>query len=90
MHGVGGILGTILAGVFVAEKLGGSGYAEGVTMSSQLMTQTIGVVATFVWCAVMTLVLLKVTQALVGLRVTPEVETEGLDLAEHDERGYNL
>jgi ammonium transporter, Amt family len=90
VHGVGGILGTILAGVFVAEKLGGSGYAEGVTMSSQLMTQTIGVVATFVWCAVMTLVLLKVTQALVGLRVTPEVETEGLDLAEHDERGYNL
>ena len=90
VHGVGGILGTLLAGVFVAESWGGSGYAEGVTMASQLGTQAIGVVATLVWCAVVTFVLLKLTGALVGLRVTPEHETEGLDLSEHDERGYIL
>ena len=90
VHGVGGILGTMLAGVFVAERFGGSGYADGVTMGAQLTTQFTGVIATVAWCAVMTFILLKVTQAIVGLRVTPDVETEGLDLAEHDERGYIL
>lgn len=90
VHGVGGILGTLLAGVFVAEQFGGSGYAEGVTMMSQLTTQLIGVVATVLWCGVLTFVLLKLTQALVGLRVTTEAETEGLDVTEHDERGYIL
>jgi Amt family ammonium transporter len=90
VHGVGGILGTLLAGVFIAEQFGGVGYAEGVDMLAQMKTQLIGVVATMAWCGVLTFVLLKVTQALVGLRVAPEVETEGLDLAEHDERGYIL
>mgnify|MGYP003335074977 CR=1 FL=1 len=90
VHGVGGILGTMLAGVFISEQFGGAGFAEGVTMGSQLTTQAIGVVATVVWCAVATFVLLKLTQVLVGLRVTSDIETEGLDLAEHDERGYIL
>lgn len=90
VHGVGGILGTMLAGVFISEQFGGTGFAEGVTMGSQLTTQAIGVVATMVWCAIATFVLLKLTQALVGLRVTSDIETEGLDLAEHDERGYIL
>ncbi len=90
VHGVGGILGTLLAGVFAAEALGGVGYADGVTMSAQVGTQLIGVVATLIWCGIATWLLLKLTQALVGLRVAPEVETEGLDLAEHDERGYIL
>jgi Amt family ammonium transporter len=88
VHGVGGVLGTLLAGVFVAERFGGRGYAEGVSMGGQVMTQFIGVAATVLWCAGVTFVILKVTQALVGLRVSPEKETEGLDLAEHDERGY--
>ena len=59
-------------------------------MMSQVTTQLIGVVATVVWCGGATFVLLKITQGVVGLRVTPEIETEGLDLAEHDERGYIL
>ena len=90
VHGVGGILGTMLAGVFISEQFGGAGYAEGETMMSQLTTQAVGVVATLIWCAIGTFVLLKLTQAIVGLRVTQEIETEGLDLAEHDERGYIL
>jgi Amt family ammonium transporter len=90
VHGVGGALGTILAGVFVAEGLGGSGLAEGVTMSAQVTTQVIGVVATVVWCAIATFILLKLTGAIVGLRVEPDGETEGLDITEHDERGYIL
>ena len=59
-------------------------------MGSQLTTQAIGVLATAVWCGIATFVLLKVTQAVIGLRVEQQVETEGLDLAEHDERGYIL
>jgi len=90
VHGVGGILGTLLAGVFVAEGLGGAGYAEGMTMGSQLGVQALGVVATAVWCGVATWLLLKLTDAVVGLRVTPEIETGGLDIGEHDERGYIL
>jgi ammonium transporter, Amt family len=90
VHGVGGMLGTMLAGVFVAERFGGRGYAEGIGLADQLVTQAVGVLATVVWCAVGTFVLLKLTQVLVGLRVTPEQETDGLDLSEHDERGYIL
>jgi Amt family ammonium transporter len=90
VHGVGGILGTLLAGVFVSESLGGIGYAEGMNMGSQLLTQAVGVIATAVWCGVATWLLLKLTQAVVGLRVAPERETEGLDIGEHDERGYIL
>ena len=90
VHGVGGILGTILAAVFVSEKLGGSGYAEGVDMLTQLSIQLVGVAATIVWCGVMTLIVLKITRSLTGLRVSEDTETAGLDLAEHDERGYNM
>jgi Amt family ammonium transporter len=88
VHGVGGILGTILAGVFVAEQFGGTGYAEGVTMSSQLIVQLYGVLATTFWCGIMTLVLLLLTKKLVGLRITEDQENVGLDVSEHDERGY--
>lgn len=90
VHGVGGILGTLLAGVFVAESLGGAGLADGVSMASQVGVQVLGVVATIAWCGVLTFVLLKLTDATVGLRVAQEDETQGLDLAEHDERGYIL
>lgn len=88
VHGVGGILGTLLAGVVVSASLGGKGLAEGVTLGHQMLVQLVGVAAVGIYCAVLTFVLLKLTQALVGLRVAPETETEGLDLAEHDERGY--
>jgi Amt family ammonium transporter len=90
VHGVGGILGTLLAGVFVADSLGGAGYATGMSMGSQLLTQAVGVIATGLWCGLATWLLLRLTQAVVGLRVAPERETEGLDLGEHDERGYIL
>ena len=88
VHGVGGILGTIFAGVFVAEQFGGIGYAQGVTMSSQLIVQLYGVLATTFWCGIMTLVLLLLTKKLVGLRITEDQENVGLDVSEHDERGY--
>jgi Amt family ammonium transporter len=90
VHGVGGILGTLLAGVFAAEHLGGVGYADGVTMAQQVGVQAIGVIATVAWCGIMTFALLKLVGVFIQLRVSDEVETQGLDLSEHDERGYIL
>lgn len=90
VHGVGGALGTILCGVFVAESWGGAGYAEGMTMGSQLGVQFMGVAAVLVWTAVATWVALKIVQMLVGLRVDEDEETEGLDINQYDEKGYNL
>ncbi|MGR8948106.1 MAG: ammonium transporter [Gammaproteobacteria bacterium] len=90
VHGVGGILGTMLAAVFASENFGGVGYADGMSMGSQLGVQAIGVVATLVYCAIATFVILKVVSIFVGLRVEDEIETQGLDLSEHDERGYIL
>jgi Amt family ammonium transporter len=90
VHGVGGILGTFMAGIFAASSLGGVGYAEGVTMGSQLGVQVIGIVFTFAWTAVVTFIILKVVNAIIGLRVSDEDETQGLDITEHDERGYIL
>ena len=88
VHGVGGILGTFLAGVVVSSELGGKGLAEGVSLAHQIGVQLTGIVSIALYCGALTFVLLKVTQALVGLRVPPEIETEGLDVGEHDERGY--
>ncbi len=93
VHGVGGILGTLLAGVFASDQLGvfsGQGYAEGMTMGSQLGVQALGVVATFAYTAVITLILLKLLDAVMGLRVDSDAETQGLDIDQHDERGYDL
>ena len=90
VHGVGGILGTFLAGVFVSAELGGAGFAEGMTMGSQLMVQASGIVFTIAFTAVVTFVILKLVDVTLGLRVDPDQETEGLDLTQHDERGYIL
>jgi ammonium transporter, Amt family len=90
VHGVGGILGTLLAGVFVSASLGGVGFAGDMTMGRQVLVQLAGVVATAVWSGALTWVLLKLIDVLVGLRVSSEQETEGLDLVLHDENGYNL
>jgi Amt family ammonium transporter len=89
VHGVGGILGTLLAGVFVG-TLGGAGLAEGMSMGSQVWVQFVGVIATFAYCAVLSWVLLKVIDAVIGLRVSRDEETEGLDIVLHDETGYNI
>ncbi len=90
VHGVGGILGTLLAGIFVAAGLGGAGYAEGMTMGSQLGVQLTGVIAVIIFTVVATFGSLKLVDMLIGLRVTDEEETEGLDINQHDERGYIL
>ncbi len=90
VHGVGGILGTLLAGIFVSAGLGGVGFADGMNMGSQLGVQLTGVIVTIVFTAVATFVCLKIVDMLLGLRVTDEEETEGLDINQHDERGYIL
>lgn len=93
VHGVGGILGTMFAGIFASDQLGvfsGGGFAEGMTMTKQLGVQATGVAATLVYTAVLTYVILKVVSLLVPLRVSAEQETEGLDLVLHNERGYDL
>ena len=88
VHGVGGILGTLLTAVFASSALGGRGLQS--SMGEQFVTQLTGVVATVVWCAVVTILILKLVDRLVGLRVSAEEEMEGLDLTQHDERGYSL
>ena len=90
VHGIGGMTGTLLTAPLMAAELGGVGYGEGVTMASQFGVQFTGVAVTLVWSAVASIILVKITQALVGLRVRQEVETQGLDLTTHGEAGYNL
>ena len=91
VHGVGGILGTLLVGVFASSQLGifsGQGLAEGVTISQQLWVQFIGVASTFIYTAIVTLILLKVIDMVIGVRVNEDEEIEGLDVTQHEERGY--
>lgn len=94
VHAVGGIVGALLTGVFAATTLGvfsGQGLAEGVeTIGAQVMNQAIGVVVTVIYTAIVSFIILKVLDILIGLRVTEDEETEGLDVVLHDERGYNL
>ncbi len=90
VHGIGGIVGALLTGVFVDASLGGAGLADGVTIAKQLGIQAIGVGTTIVYCGVLSFIILKVIDAVIGLRVTPEEELEGLDLALHAEKAYNL
>ena len=89
VHGVGGALGTILAAVFVSAAWGGAGYADGVDLGSQLTVQVIGVVATGLYAAVVSYVLLKVIGMFSSLRVSAETEQQGLDIVQHGETGYN-
>ena len=93
VHGVGGILGTILAGIFASDQLGifsGQGLADGMTIASQVNIQLIGVLSTFAYTAVATYIILKVVDMMVGLRVSAEEEQQGLDIVSHEERGYDL
>ncbi|MBC8494186.1 MAG: ammonium transporter [Candidatus Thioglobus sp.] len=93
VHGVGGIIGTLMAAVFASSELGifsGQGLAEGMTIMSQLEVQAIGVVSTFVYTAIATYIILKVVDMMVGLRVSAEEEQQGLDIISHEERGYDL
>ena len=90
VHAVGGALGTILTGVFASNALGiFSGQAE-IDIAGQVARQAGGVVVVLLYTAAVTWIILKCTDALVGNRVSPEDETEGLDLVSHNERGYIL
>ncbi|MCC7464372.1 MAG: ammonium transporter [Gammaproteobacteria bacterium] len=89
VHGVGGVIGTLLTGVFAAGALGGAGYALPRGMLAQVGVQAVGILAAAAWCALITWIVLRVLGALPGgLRVSEEEETEGLDVALHGERGY--
>ena len=91
VHGIGGIIGALLTGVFCAPSLGGAGFADGISsIGAQVVAQGTGILATLVYTAVMSFIILKVLDLIIGLRVNEEEETEGLDIALHDERAYNL
>jgi Amt family ammonium transporter len=90
VHGVGGATGTLLAAVFASTALGGAGFAEGVSMGSQFGVQVMGVTAAIVWSAVVSLIIIKVTQAVCGLRVSDDQAIEGLDFTSHGEKGYHF
>lgn len=93
VHGVGGILGTLLTGIFSSQSLGifsGYGFADGITtMAGQCWVQFIGVLAVLAFTAIATFAILKLVNVIIGLRVTKEQEIEGLDIVLHEERGYN-
>ncbi len=90
VHGVGGILGTLLAGIFCSTQLGifsGNGFSDGIdSIGGQLMVQATGVLATFIYTLVATFIILKFVDMVVGLRVDGDEEIQGLDLVLHDER----
>ena len=90
VHGVGGLIGTFLTGILVSASFGGMGYPEKVTMGDQIVTQLAGIGATALWSGVLTWVLLKLVDAVAGMRVGADSETEGLDTVLHNEKGYNL
>ena len=88
VHGIGGIVGVLLTGVFASSALGGS--VENLNIGNQLRLQAVGIVATLVYSGALTFILVKVVDGMIGIRVTAEEEGTGLDLALHDERGFNL
>jgi Amt family ammonium transporter len=90
VHGVGGILGTLLTAVFASNALGLFSGQEDISIGSQLGVQAIGVVATLGYTAVATFIILKVVDALVGNRVPEDEEVEGLDITQHNERGFDF
>jgi Amt family ammonium transporter len=94
VHGVGGIIGTFLAGILVSGDLGifsGNGLAEGATIGSQVIVQITGILSTGAYTAILTFILLKLVAAVTGgIRVSEEAEQQGLDISDHDEKGYAM
>ena len=91
VHGVGGILGAILTGVFAAQSLGGTGglTPDTFSMGAQVWIQTKSVLFTVVWSGVVSFIAYKIVDLLIGLRVSEEDERQGLDIASHGETAYN-
>ncbi|ROH86977.1 ammonium transporter [Pseudomethylobacillus aquaticus] len=89
IHGVAGLIGALGTGVLMDSAMGGVGYAEGVTMGAQMYSQVVAVGVTILWATVISYILYKIVDVLVGLRVSEESEREGLDTTEHGERAYH-
>ena len=89
VHGVGGISGSLLTGVFAASSLGGLGLADGVSITDQVAVQALAIVVTIIWSAGFSYGILKIIDMTIGLRVTTEEEIEGLDIVLHEETGYH-
>jgi ammonium transporter, Amt family len=90
VHGVGGIMGSILLAVLASESLGGNGYAEGMTMGSQLVAQLLGVGVVAAYSAVVTVIIGYMVAMVIPMRVGEEEESDGLDIASHGERAWDL
>ena len=90
VHGIGGILGILLTAFFADVSLGGNGLAEGITIKTAFLGQLVATIFTIIWAAVVSFILVKITQAIFGLRVTSDDEIEGLDITSHGERSYDL
>ncbi len=88
VHGVGGVMGSLLTGVFVSTELGGLGLPEGVTIAHQVSVQALAVLVTALWSAVFSYLILKLLDSWLGLRVTVDEEVQGLDTVLHEETGY--
>ena len=89
VHGIGGMLGALLVAPLALTALGGIGLAEGMTAASQLGIQALGILSVAAWSAIASIAIIKLLQALTGLRVDAEAESDGLDLSVHGERAYD-
>jgi Amt family ammonium transporter len=90
VHGVGGVLGVLLTAFFADVSLGGNGLSDGISMGVAFAGQLVATVVTVVWAGVASYILIKITQSIVGLRVSDEDEVDGLDITAHGERSYDL
>jgi len=90
VHGVGGMTGAVLLSFFLSEGLGGTGYAEGMTMGSQFIGQLAGVVVTLIWSAVVSAIIAVMISVLLKMRVSEDEEREGLDITSHGERAWEM
>ena len=88
VHGIGGITGSLLTGIFVSADLGGFGLADGISITHQVGVQALGIVVTALWSAFFSFLILKLLDRYLGLRVTVDQEMQGLDTVLHEETGY--
>ena len=90
VHGMGGIVGSLLLAVFIEPALGGTGYAEGMGLARQLFAQAAGVGVVAAWSALGTVIAALAVAMVIPMRVTPDEEREGLDLTSHGERAWEF